>query len=91
MKQALKIKTLHPDSKGRVTLGALSRGATGFRVTVDKKHRIILDPVMEIPLRERWLYENPKALASLRQGLKELAEGKKLTKMSFLKYLDDQE
>jgi hypothetical protein len=33
-----------------------------------------------------WLYENPQALASVKQGLKESAEGKSVYRGSFAKH-----
>jgi hypothetical protein len=33
-----------------------------------------------------WLYENPQALASVKQGLRESAEGKSVYRGSFAKY-----
>ena len=83
-------KTLRPDAKGRITLGKLAEGVTGFAVSVDENHRIILEPLAEIPAREKWLFENKIALNQVAQGIKEAAQGK-LTKKDFSKYLDDEE
>jgi hypothetical protein len=33
-----------------------------------------------------WLYENPQALASVKQGLRESAEGKRIYRGSFAKH-----
>jgi len=38
--------------------------------------KIILEPMRAVPAREAWLYKNPKALASVLQGLKDAGEGK---------------
>jgi hypothetical protein len=35
-----------------------------------------LAPKASIPASELWLYKNPEALASVKQGMKEAAEGK---------------
>ncbi len=82
--------TLRPDSKGRIALGALAKGVSSFRVHQQKDGRIMLEPYSEIPLREQWLYKNPKALAAVEQGLRESAEGKTVYLGSFAKYADDE-
>ena len=38
----------------------------------------MLDPVKPVPAYEAWLYENPEALARVRQGLKDSADGKRV-------------
>lgn len=80
-------RTLRPDSKGRITLGALSDGISGFNVTVDAQHRTILEPLVEIPAREKWLFENSMALGQLKQGIEDAANGK-VTQRDFSKYLN---
>jgi hypothetical protein len=42
--------------------------------------------VKAIPASEMWLYENPQALASVKQGLRESAEGKRVYRGSFAKH-----
>ncbi len=82
-------KTIKPDAKGRICLGKLADGVSGFIVKVDKHHRIILDPLVEIPAREKWLFDNKPALRSVRQGLKEAKEGKLHDLGSFAEHLDE--
>jgi hypothetical protein len=84
----LEKRTLRPDSKGRITLGSLSDGISGFRVSVDAQHRIILEPLVEISAHEKWIYHNPVALGQIKQGIEDAAHGK-ITKRDFSKYLDD--
>jgi hypothetical protein len=36
---------------------------------------ITLTPMVEIPARERWLWENKKVLGSVRRGLEQSARG----------------
>ncbi len=62
-------KVLRPDSKGRICLGRLAEGVSSFHLTVDEERRIVLVPYSEIPTREKWLFENPEALASVKRGL----------------------
>lgn len=45
------LKILKLDSRGRINLSILAKGISGFRVTIDKQGRYILDPLSEIPAR----------------------------------------
>lgn len=82
------LKTLRPDAKGRVTLGSLADGISGFHVKVDAKQRIILEPLVEIPASEKWLFDNPEALAQVKKGLKDAATGKHNDLGDFSQFLD---
>ena len=84
------VKTLRPDAKGRITLGSLAKDATGFSVSIDKQHRIILEPLVEIPAREKWLFENKATLNQVRKGIQDAAEGK-VTKKDFSHFLNEDE
>ncbi len=83
------IKHVKPDAKGRIYLGQLTEGVSGFRVEIDKNHRIILEPMVEIPAREKWLFTNKVALNSVKQGLEEAKEGKLHDLGSFAKHVDE--
>ena len=84
-------QTYRLDAKGRITLGKLAEGVSSFRATRQSDGKIILEPYVEIPAREVWLYKNPKALAMVEQGLRESAEGKTVDMGSFAQYLDDED
>jgi hypothetical protein len=43
----------------------------------------------EIPVDEVWLYQNRKALKSVKKGLKESAEGKLVSRGSFAQFVTD--
>ncbi len=89
---ALAIRTLRPDSKGRICIGTLiADGISSFRAHVDKKHRIILEPFAEIPAKELWLHKNPTALASVKKGLEQSAKKQTKSLGSFAKHLNDKE
>jgi len=77
---------LRPDSKGRITLGKLAEGVSSYRARRQLDGKIVLEPFVEIPAEERWLWENKEALQSVRKGIADLKAGR-LTKMSFKKYL----
>ena len=82
-------KTVRPDSKGRITLGSLAGGASSFKAHKDKKGRIVLEPQVEVPLAEAWLWNNPTAIKAVRQGLKDSAEGKLVERGSFAQYTEE--
>ncbi len=81
--------TLRPDAKGRITLGAMAKGVSSYRAHRSDNGKIVLEPFVEIPAREHWIYKNPEAMAALEQGLREAAEGKVVRMPSFAKYLNE--
>lgn len=48
--------------------------------------KIILEPVAEVPLKDHWIYKNPKALKSLLKGIKDAEDGRLHDLGSFAKY-----
>ncbi len=44
--------------------------------TRHEKGEVSLEPMVEIPSREAWLYENPQALASVLEGIQQAKEGR---------------
>ena len=81
--------TVRPDAKGRVTLGALAKGVSSYRISAEADGRLILEPYVEIPARERWVYDNPQVLASLERGIADAAAGRVKSRGSFSKYLKE--
>jgi hypothetical protein len=77
---------LRPDSKGRITLGKLAEGVSSYRARRQADGRIVLEPFVEIPADERWLYENKEALKRVRRGLADSKAGRVGSKGSFAKY-----
>jgi hypothetical protein len=78
-----------PDAKKRLSLGEASQGATAYNIYRNPLGQLILDPVRTVPVSEMWLYENPQALTSVKQGLRESADGKAVDRGSFAKYAKD--
>jgi hypothetical protein len=85
-----KVLNIRPDSKGRISLGALAKGISSFQATVDGSGRILLEPFAEIPAREKWLFENKAALEAVRLGLDQSAAGKTRSRGSFAKFADNE-
>jgi hypothetical protein len=82
-------RVLRPDKKGRITLGKFARpDVSGYQVKSYEDGRIVLEPVVEIPAREAWLWKNDKALASVKKGLEESASGKAKTRGTFSKFVE---
>lgn len=81
---------VRPDSKGRITLGKLANGISSFLVSRDKSGRLVLEPRVEIPARERWLFANKEALSDVRQGIEDAEEGKLKSEGSFSKYIKEE-
>jgi hypothetical protein len=75
-----------PDAKKRLSLGEALDGATAYNIYRNPLGQLILDPVKTVPASEMWLYENAQALTSVKQGLRESAEGKSVYRGSFAKH-----
>ena len=83
-------KIVRPDAKGRITLGhSLTKDVSGYLVTETDDHRIILEPQVEIPAHEKWLFDNKSALEKVKRGLNDATGGKFLKQDSFSKFVDD--
>lgn len=78
------------DSKNRVTLGPPAQGrVSAYKIYRNSLGQYILDPQVTIPAHEAWLFQNPKALSAVKQGLAD-AKARKLvrSKEDFSKYKD---
>jgi hypothetical protein len=73
MKSSSLVKNV--DSKGRLALGSSFANATVL-IEEGEGGEMIIKRASVIPAREAWLYDNRTALASVRRGLSEAAEGK---------------
>jgi hypothetical protein len=55
---------------------------------INELGQILLDPIVNIPEREIWLWKNQSALSSLKQGLQEAKAGETQDYGSFAEYAD---
>jgi hypothetical protein len=83
-------RDVRPDRR-RLALGRALKDFedASFNVYQDERGRIVLDPQVSIPASEVWLYRNPKALASVRRGLADVAAGRTKSLGSFARYADE--
>ena len=81
----MKAINLSVDSKKRISLTKLlsAENVSSVRAYVEDD-KIILEPMVEIPVREAWLYQNKPALKKVRTGLSQRGTVKR---ESFAKYL----
>ena len=78
------------DGKRRIALGASSAEPNGrYQIYVNRLGQIVLDPVKTVPAYEAWLFENPEALAAVKRGLIESAEGNTVDRGSFAEFAED--
>ncbi len=64
------------DERKRLTLGELPKGSRRVRVYKNDRGEVLLQPVVEIPASEAWLFQNEEAFESVKKGLKDASEGK---------------
>ncbi|MBI3555779.1 MAG: hypothetical protein HY074_05920 [Deltaproteobacteria bacterium] len=82
---------VRPDSKGRITLGKLAEGVSSFLVSEQPGGAFLLEPMVEIPAREKWLFENKRALESVKTGLAQSARGEVRSRGSFAKFAGEKD
>ena len=64
------------DDRNRLTLGELLKGSKRVRLYKNSRGEVLLQPVVEIPAAELWLFQDKEALGSVKKGLKDAAEGR---------------
>jgi len=72
--QEIDTKTI--DDRTCITLGALFKGYKRLKLYKNDRGEILLQPIAEIPASELWLFQNKEALESVKNGLKDAAQGK---------------
>ena len=82
---------VRPDAKGRITLGKLAEGVSSFTVSEQPGGGLLLEPMVEIPAREKWLFENKAALSSVKRGLAQSAKGELRSRGTFAKFADEKD
>jgi hypothetical protein len=61
---------LRPDAKGRISLGEITNNVSSYRVTIEDNGKVILEPYAEIPLSEKWLFDDKELLEKIIKQIK---------------------
>ncbi len=56
---------LRPDAKGRISLGEIANNVSSYRVAIEDSGKVILEPYAEIPLSEKWIFEDKDLLEKI--------------------------
>ena len=72
--QEIGTKTI--DDRNRLTLGDLFKGYKRVRLYRNDRGELFLQPTVEIPASELWLFQNREALKAVQTGLKDTCVGK---------------
>ena len=70
------VSTHTVDDRHRITLGDLLKDTRRVRVYRNGRGELLLQPVIEIPAAEAWLFQNQEALTAVKQGLEDAAKGR---------------
>lgn len=84
------IAEVKADSKNRISLGRkVHRLAKHYRVYQDNATgKILLEPLVMVPISESWLERSPKAKAALERGLSQAKAGRLIkAREDFSKYI----
>lgn len=64
------------DERNRLTIGELMKGYKRVRIYKNKRGEVFLQPIVEIPASELWLFQDKEALEGVLKGIKDASEGK---------------
>ena len=70
------VSTHTVDDRHRITLGELLKDTRRVRIYRNARGELLLQPVVEIPAAEAWLFQNQEALTAVKQGLEDAAKGR---------------
>jgi hypothetical protein len=72
----MEIGTRAIDDRNRLTIGELLKGSKRVRLYKNNRGEVLVQPVVEIPASELWLFQDKEALENVKKGLKDVAEGR---------------
>ena len=69
------VSTKTIDERRRIFIGNLMKGYKRVKILKNSLGELLLQPVIEIPASEAWLFKNKKALKSVCEGLEDAEKG----------------
>ena len=72
----MEIGTRTIDERNRLTVGEILKGCKRIRLYRNDSGEVLLQPIVEIPASELWLFRNPEAINEIREGLGDASQGK---------------
>jgi len=73
----------------RSLLGDEALARVRLTVSINKVGQILLTPEVPVPAHEAWLFQNPAALAKVREGIAQAGRGEVRHVDSFAEFADD--
>ncbi len=64
------------DDRKRLTLGELIKNFKRVKLYRNDRGELLLQPVVEVPVSELWLFKNKEAFEGVQKGLKDAAKGR---------------
>ncbi len=61
---------VRPDAKGRINLGTIAENVSSYKVTIDDNGNVILEPYIEIPFSEKWIFDDQDLLEKVKKHLR---------------------
>lgn len=95
MKDAQVKSNVSMDSKQRVCLTRMlskeERDCFNTFRMYREEGKIVLEPVVQVPEKDHWIYKDPESLTSLLKGIKDAEEGRLHNVGSFRKYAKEED
>ena len=70
------VSTHTVDERHRITLGEPVKDTRRVRIYKNARGELLLQPVVEIPAAEAWLFQNQVVLTAVKKGLEDAAKGR---------------
>jgi len=64
------------DERNRLALGVVLQGVKTVRVLRSKQGEVLIQPLIEMPVSEIWLWQNEEALRDVLEGFGDAQEGR---------------